>query len=121
MAATAPIADWAISAFGPPEIFALVFFGLAVAASVGAKTFWKGWLSILAGLMVAVVGLDPVGDGMAHAEHELCKVGILFHVEIGLQTHAIDIIPHPDLFHDGDGSGIELPGILDTGRRQIVP
>jgi len=61
MLATAPIADWAISAFGPPEIFALVFFGLAVAASVGAKTFWKGWLSILIGLMVSVVGLDPVG------------------------------------------------------------
>ena len=61
MAATAPIAGWAISAFGPPEIFALVFFGLAVASSVGAKTFWKGWLSILAGLLVAVVGLDPVG------------------------------------------------------------
>lgn len=61
MLATAPIADWAISAFGPPEIFALVFFGLAVAASVGAKTLWKGWLSILAGLMIAIVGLDPVG------------------------------------------------------------
>lgn len=61
MAATAPIAAWAISAFGPPEIFALVFFGLAVAASVGAKTFWKGYLSILAGLAIAVVGLDPVG------------------------------------------------------------
>ncbi len=61
MIATAPIAAWAISAFGPPEIFALVFFGLAVAASVGAKTFWKGWLSILAGLLIAVVGLDPVG------------------------------------------------------------
>jgi len=61
MLATAAIADWAISAFGPPEIFALVFFGLAVAASVGARTFWKGWLSIMVGLMVAVVGLDPVG------------------------------------------------------------
>jgi len=61
MLATAAIADWAISAFGPPEIFALVFFGLAVAASVGAKSFWKGWLSILVGLMIAVVGLDPVG------------------------------------------------------------
>ncbi|MBX2824910.1 MAG: tripartite tricarboxylate transporter permease [Gammaproteobacteria bacterium] len=61
MIATAPIADWAISAFGPPEIFALVFFGLAVAASVGAKTLWKGWLSILIGLLIAVVGLDPVG------------------------------------------------------------
>ncbi|MGR3983844.1 MAG: tripartite tricarboxylate transporter permease [Gammaproteobacteria bacterium] len=61
MAATAPIAAWAISAFGPPEIFALVFFGLTVAASVGAKSIWKGWLSILAGLAIAVVGLDPVG------------------------------------------------------------
>jgi putative tricarboxylic transport membrane protein len=61
MAATAPIANWAISAFGPPEIFALVFFGLAVAATVGAKTLWKGWLSILLGLMIAVVGMDPVG------------------------------------------------------------
>lgn len=61
MIATAPIANWAISAFGPPEIFALVFFGLAVASSVGASTFWKGWLSILLGLLIAVVGLDPVG------------------------------------------------------------
>jgi len=70
MIATAPIADWAISAFGPPEIFALVFFGLAVASSVGAKTFWKGWLSILIGLMVAVVGLDPVG-GIARYDFEM--------------------------------------------------
>ena len=61
MLATAPIANWAISAFGPPEIFALVFFGLAVAATVGAKTLWKGWLSILVGLLIAVVGMDPVG------------------------------------------------------------
>ncbi len=61
MIATEPIAEWAISNFGPPEIFALVVFGLAVAASVGAKTLWEGWLSILFGLMLAVVGLDPVG------------------------------------------------------------
>lgn len=61
MMATKPIADWAISAFGPPEIFALVFFGLTVASSVGANTLWKGWLSVLLGLMIATVGLDPVG------------------------------------------------------------
>ncbi|MDE0280085.1 MAG: tripartite tricarboxylate transporter permease [Gammaproteobacteria bacterium] len=61
MIATAPIANWAIRSFGPPEIFALVFFGLAVASSVGARTFWKGWLSILVGLLIAIVGLDPVG------------------------------------------------------------
>lgn len=61
MVATKPIADWAIRAFGPPEIFALVFFGLTVASSVGAKTLWKGWLSVLFGLMIATIGPDPVG------------------------------------------------------------
>jgi putative tricarboxylic transport membrane protein len=61
MSATPVIANWAISAFGPPEIFALVFFGLAVASSVGAESLWKGWLSVLFGLMLATVGLDPVG------------------------------------------------------------
>ena len=61
MSFTAIIANWAISALGPPEVFALVFFGLAVASSVGASTLWKGWLSVLFGLMIATVGLDPVG------------------------------------------------------------
>ncbi|MEQ8193595.1 MAG: tripartite tricarboxylate transporter permease [Rhodospirillales bacterium] len=60
MTATPIIADWAISAFGPPEIFALVFFGIAVASSVGSATIWKGWLSVGLGLMIALVGLDPV-------------------------------------------------------------
>lgn len=60
MAATPVLAGWAISNFGPPEIFALVFFGITVASSVGAKTLWKGWLSVLLGLMIATVGLDPV-------------------------------------------------------------
>ena len=60
MIATPLLADVAVSHFGPPEIFALVFFGIAVASSVGAKTLWKGWLSILLGLLMATVGLDPV-------------------------------------------------------------
>ena len=45
----------------PPEIFALVFFGLAVASSVGGRTIWKGWLSVLLGLLIATIGQDPVG------------------------------------------------------------
>jgi len=60
MSATPLLANWAISAFGPPEIFALVFFGIAVAASVGSATIWKGWLSVGLGLSIALVGLDPV-------------------------------------------------------------
>lgn len=61
MAATPIIAKWAVTAFGPPEIFALICFGLAVSASVGAKTLWKGWMSIFIGLAIATIGTDPVG------------------------------------------------------------
>ena len=60
MAATQPLATWAIRNIGPPEIFALVT-GLAVASSVGGRTIWKGWLSVLLGLLIATIGQDPVG------------------------------------------------------------
>jgi putative tricarboxylic transport membrane protein len=61
MVATPAIADWAVHAFGPPEVFALIFFGLCVSASVGARTLWKGWLSVFLGLLLATVGTDPAG------------------------------------------------------------
>ncbi len=61
MLATPLVADWAVHTFGPPEIFALIFFGLSVAAAVGATTLWKGWLSVLLGLLLATVGTDPAG------------------------------------------------------------
>lgn len=61
MVATPLVANWAIHTFGPQEIFALIFFGLSVAASVGATTVWKGWLSVLLGLLLATVGTDPAG------------------------------------------------------------
>ncbi|MFQ5829066.1 MAG: tripartite tricarboxylate transporter permease [Candidatus Methylomirabilia bacterium] len=61
MAATAPIARWAVRAFGPIEVFALVFFALTVVAGVGTRSLWKGWLSLLLGLLIGTVGTDPVG------------------------------------------------------------
>jgi putative tricarboxylic transport membrane protein len=64
MTATPLIADWAVRAFGPPEIFALICFGLSVAAAVGAANLWKGWLSVLLGLLIATIGSDPA-DGVA--------------------------------------------------------
>ena len=63
MSATPLIADWAVHAFGPPEIFALICFGLSIAASVGAADLWKGWLSVLLGLLIATIGSDP-SDGV---------------------------------------------------------
>ncbi|MGB2461664.1 MAG: tripartite tricarboxylate transporter permease [Candidatus Puniceispirillaceae bacterium] len=43
------------------SVFALVFFGLAVASSVGGRSIWKGWMSVLLGLIIATIGQDPVG------------------------------------------------------------
>ena len=60
MMATAPIADFAISTFGPVEIFALIFFGLTVVAGVGTSWLSKGWLSLLLGLLIGSIGGDPV-------------------------------------------------------------
>ncbi|MGI9416340.1 MAG: tripartite tricarboxylate transporter permease [Geminicoccaceae bacterium] len=64
MVATPTIAGWAVRAFGPPEIFALICFGLAVSASVGAANLWKGLLSVSLGLLIATIGTDPA-DGIA--------------------------------------------------------
>ncbi len=61
MLAAPTIARWAIHAFGPPEIFCLIFFGLSVVAAVGAENLWKGWISVLLGLLLATVGTDPSG------------------------------------------------------------
>ena len=61
MIATEPIADFAVSTFGPVEITALIFFGLTVVAGVGSKSLAKGWLSLGLGLTIGIVGGDPVG------------------------------------------------------------
>lgn len=61
MVATAPVARLAVRLFGPIEVFALIFFALTVVAGVGTRSLWKGWLSLLLGLLVATVGTDPVG------------------------------------------------------------
>lgn len=61
MSATPFIASWAVSAFGPQEIFSLIVFGLVVSATIGAKDLWRGWLSIFLGLFIATIGTDPAG------------------------------------------------------------
>ena len=55
------LAQWAIRAFGPPELFSLIVFGYHVAASVGAKDQWRGWLSVGLGLAHRDVGTDAAG------------------------------------------------------------
>ncbi len=61
MVAAPPIARWAIHAFGSSEMFCLIFLGIVAVSSVGATTIWKGFLSVILGLLVATIGIDPAG------------------------------------------------------------
>lgn len=99
MTATAPLANWAIRAFGPPEIFALVFFGLSIASSIGAANLWKGLMSVALGLALATVGSDPATGAprltfgsdylMAGISFVPVVLGVFAVSEVLLQGHSI--------------------------------
>lgn len=53
------IAKWALK-FGPPEIFALGLWGMAVVSSVIGKDALKGIFMAILGLLISTVGADPL-------------------------------------------------------------
>lgn len=57
--ATEPLADVAL-AFTPPAYFALGVLGISVIASLSGQSLLKGLLAALVGLMLSMVGTDPV-------------------------------------------------------------
>lgn len=46
--------------FGPPEFFALAFFGLGIIVTVSGKSLLKGLIAGVFGLMLPLVGFDPL-------------------------------------------------------------
>jgi putative tricarboxylic transport membrane protein len=46
--------------FGPPEFFALAFFGLGIIITVSGKSILKGLIAGIFGLMITVIGFDPL-------------------------------------------------------------
>jgi putative tricarboxylic transport membrane protein len=54
-----PLAGFALS-FGPPEFFALMLFGLCLVTGVAGESIVAGVLMMLVGLLLALVGIDPV-------------------------------------------------------------
>lgn len=53
------IAGFALK-FGPAEYFALAVFGLSIIASLSERSFVKGLLMGVCGLLLATVGMDPI-------------------------------------------------------------
>ena len=56
----APMLAKTALAFGPPETFALTFFGLTIISRVSGNSLLKGLVSALFGLLIASVGVDPI-------------------------------------------------------------
>lgn len=54
-----PLAKIALR-FGPPEYFALGIFGLSMVASLGGKSWVKGFISVMFGLLITTIGIDPI-------------------------------------------------------------
>lgn len=45
---------------GPPEFFALVMVGIALLVGLVGKSIWAGTISAAVGMLIAMVGIDPV-------------------------------------------------------------
>jgi len=55
-----PLAKIALK-FGPPEYFSLMLLGLTTIIFLGGKSIVKSMISIILGLLLAIVGMDPMG------------------------------------------------------------
>ena len=54
-----PLARFALS-FGPAEFFALMFMGLCLVTGLAGRSLLAGLLMTIAGLLLALIGIDPV-------------------------------------------------------------
>ncbi|MDP1990511.1 MAG: tripartite tricarboxylate transporter permease [Syntrophales bacterium] len=54
-----PIANLALR-FGPPEFFALMFIGLTMVTGLAGRSIVRALLSAVIGLLIAMIGIDPV-------------------------------------------------------------
>jgi len=60
------LARWALS-FGPPETFALMLLGLTTVTGLTGESPLKGYMSMVFGLMLAMVGFDIISGDARYA------------------------------------------------------
>ena len=56
----APLLAGVALAFGPPEYFALMFMALSLIVGLSGRALLKGFIGMCIGLLVSVIGLDPI-------------------------------------------------------------
>ncbi len=59
VALSVPISNWAL-AFGPTEMTAMMAFSLSLVSVLGGRNSIKGFVALIIGLWVGMIGLDPI-------------------------------------------------------------
>jgi putative tricarboxylic transport membrane protein len=79
-----PLAQIALK-FGPPEYFALGIFGLTTVAGLAGKSWVKGFITVLFGLLITTIGVDAVSGTSRYVFAKSMYEGIpLIPVLVGL-------------------------------------
>jgi len=98
------LAKWALS-FGPPETFALMLLGLTTVTGLAGDDALKGYISMILGLMLAMVGFDIISGDARYA------------FGINEMTDGVDFLPVAiGLF----GFGEVLAGAEGAAKMEIV-
>jgi putative tricarboxylic transport membrane protein len=108
-----PVADMALK-FGPAEYFALGLFGLSMVASLGGKSWIKGFIGVGFGLMLTTIGIDPVSGTSRYAFDVNLFEGIpLIPVLVGLFAIS-EVFMTLEEMGDGDLPRPKVSGALPT-------
>lgn len=116
----APLLAKLATAFGPPEFFALAFFGLTIISSVSSENMLKGLIMGVLGMLISSVGLDRITGTarMTFGYHYLSGGFQLIPVLIGLFAIAelLRKVEHRD-FKVSDVAGFSAEK-LDRGEKR---
>lgn len=89
--------------FSAPESFALAFFGLSIISSISGESLIKGLIAGFVGLLIASIGLDPMGGfpRFTFGSLELMTGVDFIPVMIGIFAAATALNTLEDIFEQG--------------------
>jgi len=111
----APLLAKTALAFGPPERFALTFFGLTIIARVSGASLSKGFVAALFDLLIATVGVDPIMGVPRFSFNTFYLYGGVGMIEVFIGIFAI-----AEIFNQIGKNGALGKIAKDTSRKSVI-
>ncbi len=107
-----PLARFALR-FGPPEYFALTFLGMTAITSLGGKSLVRGLISGVFGMMVAMIGTDPISGSsrFCYGVQDLFEGVSFISVSVGLFAIA-EVFEEVEESLEGASYDTKISGLL---------